>query len=94
MTMNIGMLWFDNDPKTELALKIERAVGYYREKYGRSPTLCFVHPSMIAKTSAPAPETEAETEIPLRAAGVEVRSSRSVLPNHFWLGVNATVIAG
>lgn len=87
--MNVGMLWFDNDPKTELALKIERAVGYYRQKYGRSPTLCFVHPSMIAKTAAPAPE--AEVEAPLKAAGVEVRSSRSVLPNHFWLGVNGPI---
>jgi hypothetical protein len=89
--MNVGMLWFDNDPKTELALKIERAVGYYRQKYGRSPTLCFVHPSMIAKTAAPAPEAEAEA--PLKAAGVEVRSSRSVLPNHFWLGVNGPINA-
>ena len=89
--MNVGMLWFDNDPKTELALKIERAVGYYRQKYGRSPTLCFVHPSMIAKTAAPAPE--AESEVPLKAAGVEVRSSRSVLPNHFWLGVNGPINA-
>ena len=87
--MNIGMLWFDNDPKTELALKIERAVEYYRQKYGRSPTLCFVHPSMITKTAAPAPDTEP----PLKAAGVEVRSSRSVLPNHFWLGVNGAVNA-
>lgn len=89
--MNVGMLWFDNDPKTEMALKIERAVEYYRQKYGRAPTLCFVHPSMIAKTAAP--ETEAEADAPLKAAGVEVRSSRSVLPNHFWLGVNGTVNA-
>jgi hypothetical protein len=85
--MNIGMLWFDNDPKTELTLKIERAVDYYRQKYGRSPTLCFVHPSMIATSATPTPEA------PLKAAGVEVRSSRSVLPNHFWLGVNGTVNA-
>ena len=32
--MNIGMLWFDNDTKTELTIKIERAAHYYREKYG------------------------------------------------------------
>ena len=87
--MNVGMLWFDNDPKTELALKIERAAGYYRQKYGRSPTLCLVHPSMIGKSATPAPETEA----PLKTAGVEVRSSRSVLPNHFWLGVNGPINA-
>jgi len=73
--MNIGMLWFDNDPKADLTVKINRAVDYYRNKYGQTPNLCFVHPSMV-KTS------------PLKAGSIEVRSSRSVLPNHFWLGLN------
>ena len=46
--MNVGMLWFDNDPKSNLDAKIERAADYYRGKYGKVPTLCFVHPSMLA----------------------------------------------
>ena len=33
--MNIGMLWFDNDKKTDLAGKITRAADYYRNKYGQ-----------------------------------------------------------
>jgi len=74
--MKIGMLWFDNDPKTDLAVKINRAVDYYRQKYGQTPNLCFVHPSMV-KTS------------PVKSGSIEVRPSRSVLPNHFWLGLNA-----
>ena len=45
--MNVGMLWFDNDGKATLDAKIERAAVYYRSKYGKKPTLCFVHPSMI-----------------------------------------------
>ncbi len=82
--MNVGMLWFDNDPKAELVVKIERAATYYRTKYGRNPTLCYVHPSML-----PVPITTGST-LPstLKAAGLEVRSTRSVLPNHFWIGVN------
>jgi hypothetical protein len=75
--MNIGMLWFDNDPKTDLNGKIERAVDYYRSKYGTSPTLCFVHPSMLADPQS-------------SPAKVELRTNNSVRPNHFWLGVNAT----
>lgn len=74
--MNTGMLWFDNDPKTDLPAKISRAVNYYKTKYGQSPNLCFVHPSM-AKGTLPANN------------GVELRSSKAVLPNHFWLGVRA-----
>jgi hypothetical protein len=85
--MNIGMLWFDNDPKTELTLKIKRAADYYQHKYGRAPTLCFVHPSMVPGSSPESAETV------LKSGDIEVRSSRSVLPNHFWLGINALTSA-
>lgn len=89
--MNIGMLWFDNDPKTKLEDKIERAASYYREKYGSTPTVCFVHPSMI-KTEKTIPENgNPESDIPLLITrGLELRPNRSVLPNHFWIGVNGT----
>jgi hypothetical protein len=73
--MNIGMLWFDNDPKLQLGLKIERAAEYYRKKYGKTPDLCFVHPSMMGGQK-PA------------ASKIEVRSSRSVLPHHLWIGIH------
>jgi hypothetical protein len=73
--MDTGMLWFDNDPKVELSTKIERAVQYYRQKYGQQPTMCFIHPSMIVGDGKQ------------HLAGVEVRPSRMVLPNHFWVGV-------
>ncbi|MBN2146155.1 MAG: hypothetical protein JW726_02160 [Anaerolineales bacterium] len=74
--MNIGMLWFDNDTKTDVSAKITRAANYYRSKYGTMPNLCFVHPKTLGNAS---PE----------AAGIEVRTTRSVLPNHFWLGINS-----
>ena len=88
--MDIGMLWFDSDPKTEPARKIERAVAYYQKKYGRNPTLCYVHPSMMlafqgTRTETVLPESPANY---IRAGGVEVRQNRSILPNHFWIGVN------
>jgi hypothetical protein len=72
--VNIGMLWFDNDPKTELGIKIKRAADYYRNKYGKTPDLCFVHPSLLGEGK-------------LQTGKIEVRSSRSVLPNHFWIGI-------
>ncbi len=72
--MNTGMLWFDNDSKTDLPTKIERAAAYYQKKYGTKPDLCFVHPSMMNEEAA-------------RAAGIEIKTTRSVLPHHLWLGV-------
>ena len=44
--MHTGMLWFDNS-QTALTVKIQKAVDYYHKKYGRSPDLCLVHPSML-----------------------------------------------
>jgi hypothetical protein len=73
--MNIGMLWYDNDNKADLATKIQKAVNYYHLKYGKEPNLCLVHPRTLGTTS-------------WKSAGLEVRTTRSVLPNHFWLGVN------
>ncbi len=72
--MDIGMLWFDNDPKTDLQSKVMRAAAYYAVKYGQAADLCFVHPSMINSEKADAGE-------------VSVRTHASVLPNHFWIGV-------
>jgi len=76
MEMNIGMLWFDNDNKSDLATKIEKAANYYHSKYGKAPNLCLVHPITLGNTSWTG------------GVGIEVRTTRSVLPNHFWLGVN------
>lgn len=74
--MNIGMLWFDNDPKADLTTKIQRATEYYQHKYGQKPDVCFVHPSMVIEKTA-------------KMNGVEVQANQMVSPDHFWLGVKA-----
>ena len=76
--MNTGMLWFDNDPKTALSAKIERAVNYYFKKYGRQPNLCLIHPNALEKEK---PES----------GKVMVRPYRPVLPGHLWIGVEETI---
>jgi hypothetical protein len=77
--MNVGMLWFDNDRQTALPAKVERAARYYRQKYGRSPDLCLVHPSML-------PELGGE-EKDSRLGAVTLRPNRLILPDHLWIGV-------
>ena len=76
--MNVGMLWFDNDPRTALTAKVARAADYYRQKYGLAPDLCLVHPSMF---SGPRP---GQAEEP--AGKVAVRPNRLIQPGHFWIG--------
>jgi hypothetical protein len=75
--MNIGMLWFDNDPHTALTAKVNRAADYYRQKYGLVPDLCMVHPSMLG---------DRPDLVEGRAGKVVVRPNRAILPGHLWIG--------
>ena len=34
--MDIGMLWFDNDKKSSIPSKVEKAARYYQKKYGKN----------------------------------------------------------
>jgi hypothetical protein len=76
--MNVGMLWFDNDPRTALTAKVARAADYYRQKYGLVPDLCLVHPSMLGE---PRPDL-----VEGHAGKVAVRPNRAILPGHLWIG--------
>jgi len=80
--MNTGMLWFDNDPKTALTTKIEKAVDYYRHKYGRDPNLCLIHPSMMESLTSAGEAGENPQN-----GKIMVRPYRPVLPGHLWIGI-------
>ena len=74
--MNTGMLWFDNNPQTDLLEKITAAAEYFQKKYGRKPNICYLHPTLM-------PESKNEN------SGIHLLSSKSVLKHHFWLGVES-----
>lgn len=70
--MNVGMLWLD-DSKRSIEEKVNRAVEYYREKYGRLPEICFVNKGMLANEK--------------QVGKVFVQPNHTILPHHFWLGM-------
>jgi hypothetical protein len=72
--MDIGMLWYDDDHKRPIGEKVARAVEHYKTKYGVTPTVCFANPATLQ-------------DAPDVAGGVQIRSARNVLVNHFWIGV-------
>jgi hypothetical protein len=74
VTMNVGMLWLDDDKGLTLEDKVRRAAEYYQHKYGRQPDLC-----LVSKTSL-----EDEQRVDL----IRVRPAQNILPNHFWLGIS------
>jgi hypothetical protein len=75
--MDVGLLWFDNDAGQALTAKVDRAAEHYHRKYGRKPSLCYVHPTML-------PTGDGK----LMAGPVEVRTAAWVMPNHFFIGEN------
>ena len=89
--MDNGMLWFDNDKDTSIPNKVEKAAQYYREKYGVSPDLCYVHPKMVVgKKSAGEKSAEASNPDQLMIGKVLVLKNKKVLPDHFWIGVGTS----
>jgi hypothetical protein len=74
--MEVGMLWFDNDPHTVLTAMVACVADHYRMKYGVVPDLCLVHPSMI---NGPPDLVMGSAE------KVTIRPCRTILPGHLWI---------
>jgi hypothetical protein len=72
--MEIGMLWFDDDPKKSLTQKIVGAADYYRHKYGCVPNICVVNVNAL--------------DVPVLDVGiVRVTAARWIMPGHLWIGM-------
>jgi hypothetical protein len=71
--MKTGMLWFDDNAKTNLAQKLETASTYYEIKFKRKPTAALVNPKDL--TSAQ------------NINGINVSPMREILPHHIMIGV-------
>lgn len=73
--MKVGLLWFDDNPGSDLETKVRRAVAHYERKHGASPDTCYVHPSLLG-----------DNRKVKQVGTVVVRPRRATSPNHFWLG--------
>lgn len=88
--MEIGMLWFDNDKKTSIPNKVEKAARYYQEKYGVNPDLCYVHPKTVkGENGGIGRSRKADGQEPLRIGKILVLKNEKVQPDHFWIGKGA-----
>lgn len=75
--MKIGLLWFDDDPKRDLAEKVTRAAERYREKYGTAPDTCYVHTSALSGNGNTAN---------IKVGQIQVATLPSTLLHHLWIG--------
>jgi len=70
--MDIGLLWFDKSAD-DMLRKIERAARRYKERFGQTANVCYVHPDALDNGDR-------------QVGKVWVRSSARVLKHHFWIG--------
>ena len=75
VTMEVGMLWFDNDKKRTLSERIETAAEYYHRKYGRDASICYLNPRGD------------QMDLPVSVGEIRILPSKTILPNHFWIGI-------
>lgn len=86
--MDIGMLWFDNDRKTSIPSKVEKAARYYQKKYGVNPDLCYVHPKMVSGGKGfKKGKKKSANGNPMIIGKILVLKNEKVLPDHFWIGI-------
>lgn len=72
--MEVGLMWYDDDPRKSLEMKIQQAAVRYREKHGCAPTACFV---------------SARAGVASRIYnGMRIAPLRTVRANYLWLGVD------
>jgi hypothetical protein len=74
--MQVGLMWYDDDPRKSLETKIEQAAARYCEKFGREPTACYVSTASGAAGG--------------RRGGLRVVPLRTLRANYLWIGVDET----
>jgi len=75
--MEFGELFLIEDPRMDLEQRVLWATERYQRMYGRQPTLCLLHPSLL------------EGGERRRLGTLRLVAKKSVLPNYVWLGAPA-----
>jgi hypothetical protein len=68
------LVWYDNDRKRKLEEKVAQAAERYTERFGAAPEIVLLNPTQAG-----------ELEV---VAGLPVRTTPLVLPNHVYIGVD------
>lgn len=75
MRLQTAIMWFDNSPSVPFDEKVNEAAAAYRDKFGRSPNVCYVNPGDLPNDLTP-------------RLGLVVEPEPSVLRHHIYVGVS------
>lgn len=92
-----GLLWFDDDPRRSLQLKVADAIARYSERTGWQPTICETYPAQaeafqveVARAATAQRRAKASAApTPALPAKLRVLPSASLRPNYFLVGIAA-----
>ncbi len=90
--MEVGLLWYDNDPRRTLEDKVGEAARRYREKFGRLPNTCHIHSAACRGEGVSSGDRDCHLADPRTT--VRLVSARNILPHHFWLGETMATHSG
>lgn len=72
MEGNMFLIWFDNDRKRPLRVKVAAAAERYQERFGVAPELVLLNPAQAGTEEA--------------IAGIAVHTTPLVSPDHLYVG--------
>jgi hypothetical protein len=79
--MQMGLLWFDDDPRRELVSKVEEAARRYQSRFGVVPDTCYVNRAVLS---------EGDGIVRLQGQGnptLRLAPASNIPLHHFWVGV-------
>ena len=83
-----GLLWYDDDLRRPLAIKLAEASERYRERVGYEPTTCLLNPAQIP-AAPPTSGRGSRKKANIPAITLNLVSDEHLRPNYFFVGVGA-----
>ena len=80
--MDIGLLWYDDDPKKKLGVKIVEAATRYQKRFGATPNVCHVCGG----------KSEERWQVVIDDnLTIAIVPNPAIRLNYYWLGVEAAL---
>src|SRR5258708_14335217 len=82
-----GLLWYDDDSRRPVAVKIAEAAQRYRERVGLGPTRCRLTPAEAPAPAADQPRRKRKDAQAALSIGLRLVPTATLRPNYFFVGI-------
>src|SRR5260370_9692167 len=82
-----GLLWYDDDSRRPVAVKIAEAAQRYRERVGLEPTTCQLNPAQAPTPAAEQPRRKRRDAQAALSIGLRLVPTATLRPNYFFVGI-------